>query len=115
MTINVASAGWVSSACTLPTAERPVRVAEFDEFFASSVHHIERAQPTRLDARLVADVEPVARDLAAREVGCCSFFTFTFETDATGVVMHIDVPAAYVDVLDALQARVGAAADPSPR
>ncbi|MFD6161899.1 hypothetical protein ACFWF7_14860 [Nocardia sp. NPDC060256] len=115
MTINVASSGWVPDACTLPTVEQPVRVAEFDEFFGSSVHHVDRPQPTRLDVQLAADAEAVGRDLAAREVGCCSFFTFVFDTSATGSVMHIDVPAAYVDVLDALQARVSTAVHASPR
>ncbi|MFI7416085.1 hypothetical protein [Nonomuraea sp. NPDC049684] len=28
------SPGWTPSACTLPTAERPLRVAEFGELFA---------------------------------------------------------------------------------
>jgi hypothetical protein len=43
---------WVPAACTLPTAEQPLRVAEFDDLFATSVRAVDRVGPTvlRLDA-----------------------------------------------------------------
>lgn len=104
MTINSGSEDWVPSSCTLPTVEQPVRVAEFDSFFASSVREAARPTKTRLDLVLADGAEPVGRELAARESGCCSFFTFTF--DGAPVVMHIDVPKTYVDVLDAFEQRV---------
>ncbi len=95
------------SACTLPTAERPTRLAEFDQFFADSVQATHRADPTRLELTLTADAdaEPVGRDLAARESACCSFYTFTFQSTPAGTVMWIDVPTAYIEVLDAMAAR----------
>ncbi|UGT62589.1 hypothetical protein [Nocardia asteroides] len=96
------------SACTLPTVERPTRLAEFDTFFARSVTATVRPVPTRLELRLAGggDAEPVGRDLAARESQCCSFFTFSFTPDPAGVlVMGIEVPAAHLDVLDALAGR----------
>ena len=31
-----------TDACTLPTAERPLRLAEFDELFATAVRRVER-------------------------------------------------------------------------
>lgn len=96
--------------CTLPTVQQPVRVAEFDSFFAESVRRSTRPERTRLDLVLADDAEPVGRDLAARETGCCSFFTFTFDTAATGPVMHIEVPATYVAILDAFEQRVAAQA-----
>lgn len=107
MTLNLGSSGWVLG-CTLPTAAQPMRVAEFDRFFAEAVQRTERPDRTRLDLFIDAAAERRGRDLAEREKGCCSFFTFTFTPAETGVVMRIDVPAAYVEVLDALETRVGA-------
>ncbi|MFI6368162.1 hypothetical protein ACIBG0_36125 [Nocardia sp. NPDC050630] len=61
----------VPDACTLPTAEQPIRVAEFDRFFAESVSR--RPDRTRLDLLVAVDAEPAGGDLAVRETGCCSF------------------------------------------
>lgn len=109
MTNSPAQGGWVPDACTLPTLEQPIRVAEFDRFFAESVHSTARPSPTRLDLVLATDAETVGRDLAARESACCSLFTFDFDTTETGLVMRVGVPAAYVEVLDAFEGRVEAA------
>jgi hypothetical protein len=95
---------WVD-ACTLPTAERPLRLAEFDELFARALRGQQRLSPTRLRWRLDPAAEPTARDLTGRESECCSFFSFTF-APADGVVqLDVAVPDAHVDVLDALAAR----------
>ncbi|WP_067834737.1 hypothetical protein [Nocardia lijiangensis] len=107
--ITPSSGDRVPDACTLPTAERPVRVAEFDRFFAESVQRADRLARTRLDLLLAADAEPAGRDLAARESACCSFFAFTFDATAAGPVMRIEVPDTQVEVLDALAMRVDAA------
>ena len=69
--------GWAPQACTLPTAERPVRVAEFDELFATGLRGQQRLARTRLRWRLDVAAEAAARDLTSRESECCSFFTFT--------------------------------------
>lgn len=106
MTITPSSGDWAPDSCTLPRAERPVRVAEFDRFFAESVRRRHRPTRTRLDLLLDRDAELVGRDLAARESGCCSFFAFSFDASDTGLVMHIEVPDTQVEVLDALAARV---------
>jgi hypothetical protein len=98
---------WAPDACTLPTTERPLRVAEFDDLFRFVVR-AERRAPTLLDLVLRRIVEGPAKDLARRECECCSFFTFQFEADGDDVVMHIGVPLQQVDVLDALQARAAA-------
>ncbi|MGW3610442.1 hypothetical protein ACWD6N_11205 [Micromonospora sp. NPDC005163] len=47
---------WVPQACTLPTVERPLRLAEFDELFASAVVGVERVD--RLRVRLELRPEP---------------------------------------------------------
>lgn len=96
-------------ACTLPTVEQLVRVAEFDQFFAESVQRLDRPEPRRLDLLFTAGAEAAARDLAARETSCCSFFTFVFHVTDIGPVMQVGVPAAYVEVLDAFAAQVDAA------
>jgi hypothetical protein len=98
---------WAPDACTLPTTERPLRVAEFDDLFTFVVR-AERREPQRLDLFLRRIVEAPARDLARRESECCSFFTFEFETVGADLVMRIGVPPAHVAVLDALEARVAA-------
>lgn len=101
---------FVPEACTLPTAEQPLRVAEFADLFASAIRTVTRNSPNRLT--LVLDDDPAteasARDLTARENHCCSFFTFTFgrvapAQPATGLKLVITVPAGHVAVFDGLQ------------
>ena len=110
---------WVPvDACTLPTTEQPLRVAEFDDLFAASLR----------DARPSADGSPMARlllggddtlparvqRLADAETSCCSFFTFTVTrlgtegaqpVEETLVALDVEVPSARADVLDALVRR----------
>jgi len=96
---------WVPPACTLPTAQRPPRLAEFDRLIATALRGQQRLSPTWLRWRLDLAAEPTARDLADRESQCCTFFTFTF-TPVDGVLqLDVAVPAGYVDVLDALADR----------
>ncbi|MGW9169798.1 hypothetical protein ACWGPP_19270 [Agromyces sp. NPDC055657] len=102
------SLGWVPQACSLPTAQRPLRVAEFDRLFAESVLGLTRVNLTRLDVELKAAAADRARDLAVRESACCSFFTFSFVKGVPNVVMRIEVPAAQTAVIDSLAARVDA-------
>jgi hypothetical protein len=102
---------WVPAACTLPSTARPLRVAEFDAFFADAVRAIERPERTRLRLDVIFTPENAAQaaELAARENGCCSFFTSTL-TIADGVMtLEVRVPEQQVEVLDALQHRTGAA------
>jgi hypothetical protein len=106
----------VPDACTLPTAERPVRLAEFDDLFATAVHRIDPVDATHARLHLTgpAGLTARVRDLAARETECCSFFTFTTTTlpatDGEAAVLDIEVPTAYADVLAALVQRASSAA-----
>ncbi|WP_063131137.1 hypothetical protein [Nocardia fusca] len=109
MTISAGSAGWAPDACTLPTVEQPIRVAEFDRLFADSARSARRPGPARRELVLDPAAEPDARGLAARESRCCSFFTFDFDPTTEGLVMGVEAPAAYVEVLDAFAARAGTA------
>ena len=103
-------------ACTLPTSEQPLRVAEFDDLFATSLRAIDSVSPVRTRLLLAGDEGLGARvqRLADAETACCSFFTFTVQPqpahDATPpgttvVALEIEVPTARTDVLAALVER----------
>lgn len=92
----------------MPTVERPLREAEFDELFAVGLMDQVRLSPTRLRLRLDPEVEEFARELTGRERECCSFFTFAFAADDGAVLLDVVVPGAHVDVLDALARRATA-------
>lgn len=100
-------ADWVPSACTLPTAEQPLRVEQFDGLFASTRWY-RRMSTVQLDVAIPPGAEPTGRALAELESRCCSFFAFAFESVADDVVMHIGVPPSQAAVLDALQERIAA-------
>lgn len=98
--------GWVSQSCTLPTVERPLRVAEFDQLFSDALRGVERRESTRLQLTLDRSAEARARELTAKETDCCSFFDFTFApTVEEHISVDVSVPEAHVPVLDALAAR----------
>ena len=106
-----ADAGWVPQACTLPTAEQPLRVAEFDAFFAEAVTGIGpvEAGRIRLDLRAEPGVAERAAELAAAETDCCSFFTFTLTVSGGALALAVQVPDQHIEVLDALASRASAA------
>lgn len=92
-------------ACTLPTVEQPLRVAEFDTLFAETLTSIERSGGTRARFVLIggATMAERARDLADRETACCSFFAFAITPSGSdSVVMEVTVPDERADVLAAL-------------
>jgi hypothetical protein len=113
-----APADWVAvDACTLPTADQPLRVAEFDDLFATALRAIERPDAAGR-ARLVLaggdDLAERVQRLADAETACCSFFTFTLTplttdevgaADRTMLALDIEVPVARADVLAALLQR----------
>ncbi|MGN9891456.1 hypothetical protein [Micromonospora sp. L31] len=99
---------WAPDACTLPTHERPLRLAEFDQFFRDAVQGVDRpsAQHLRLQLDGAEQVEETARDLTDRESSCCSFFAFDImRPSPDSLTLDVRVPAAHVDVLDALAER----------
>ena len=93
--------------CTLPTADRPLRVADFDALFTAHLRRVERSTPTRARLVMAGDdgVADRVRRLAAAEASCCSFFTFTVTARPESVVLDVAVPRAYADVLAGLVAR----------
>jgi hypothetical protein len=103
---------WAPAACTLPTAERPLRRAEFDELFTTALRAQHRVSATTLRWELDPAAEARARDLAARESGCCSFFTFTFHPGPQALRLDVSVPPARSDVLDGLADHAAARSAP---
>jgi hypothetical protein len=95
---------WAPTACTLPTVERPLREREFGALFANSLRRVRQVHPTRAELTLDPANETAARDLAARESSCCSFFTFEFESAGDSLTMRITVPEQHAAVLEALVA-----------
>ncbi|MFB6642338.1 hypothetical protein ACFCYF_34520 [Streptomyces chartreusis] len=105
---------WVPRACTLPTEEQPLRLAEWDALFATRTAAPYRSDALRVRLELPSGPgsEERARDLAARENGCCSFFDFTVTGTPEGVVLDIAVGEEHEAVLSALAARADRAAAP---
>ena len=107
---------WVDvEACTLPTAERPLRMAEFDDLFATAVRSLDRVGDTHARLLLIGDAELARRTrrLVAAETSCCSFFAFRVaEVQPGRVALDIEVPPSYVHVLDGLVTRAEALAAP---
>ncbi|MEU4096175.1 hypothetical protein [Streptomyces sp. NPDC026673] len=108
----MAQLDWVPQACTLPTAERPLRVAEWDTLFARRLRVVTRASSSRVRLELMGGpgVEHDVRALAEREAGCCSFFTFTVTAEAGAVQLDVTVDQAHKPVLVALAERAEAVA-----
>ena len=106
----------VPDACTLPTAEQPLRLAEFDELFTDAVRAVDRIDATHARLRLTGrtGLAATVRDLTARETECCSFFTFSVATEPAGggetVILDVAVPERHRDVLAALAGRARQAA-----
>lgn len=126
--LDPAPADWVPvDACTLPTAEQPLRIAEFDTLFAASLRAIEHPTAAATRARLVlagdADLPDRVKRLTNAETACCSFFTFTLTSVSAGpsdrssgdgdlgavVALEVEVPTARADVLAALVEQAGRA------
>ena len=108
MTDEATTPTWVPDACTLPAAAQPLRRAEFDDLFATALHHTELVGPQHLRLTLTgADgLEASVADLAARESECCSFFVFTIARPAPDTVtLDVEVPPMHTDVLAALADR----------
>jgi hypothetical protein len=110
MTPNLLDDDWVPEACALPTTERPLRRAEFDDLFVSDVLSVVRDSPHRLRLELRADPEVAARaaSLAALETDCCSFFSFDLSIADSAVSLVIEAAPRHVEVMAALGARAEA-------
>lgn len=91
-------------ACTLPTAERPRRIAEFDDLFRTSATAVTRIGPHVARWSLTPEPAIPSRiaDLVARESLCCSFFDFTLRVAQGSLTLDVAVPAGQAAVLNGL-------------
>lgn len=98
---------WIPESCTLPTADRPLRVAAFDQLLTDAVLDTTRvtSQQLRLTLRPEPDIAARTAELAARETACCGFFTFTLTVTGDRLLLDIGVPPTQTAVLDALATR----------
>jgi hypothetical protein len=95
-----------TDACTLPTAERPLRLAELDALFTDAVRGVERdGEVVRLRMSGPAGLRERVRDLTARESACCSFFTFDVAGSDADLALTIEVAPAHRAILAALADR----------
>lgn len=101
--------GWADvQACTLPTVERPLRLAEFDDLFGAHLTSVEHDGDTHARLLLAGEtgLAERAQRLAEAESSCCSFFTFAVTTTSPNLVaLDIEVPPAYAEVLAGLVER----------
>lgn len=87
-------------------AERPLRLAEFDDLYTSAVRRVERhGTNIRMHVAGAAGVSEQVRDLTARETQCCSFFSFAITGTDDDLTLDIAVPPARRDILEALAER----------
>jgi hypothetical protein len=103
---------WVPvDACTLPTEQQPLRVAEFAALFRDGLRRAERLDRTWLRLTLAATEGryDTARDLAALETDCCSFFDIAVRNAGPEVVLDVRVPPGREAVLDGLHRQALAA------
>ena len=107
MTNNLMADDWVPAACTLPTVDQPLRRAEFDDLFANDVLTVDQTLPAevRFELRADPDVAGRAASLAARETGCCSFFTFDLTISDGSVTLTVSTDESHTEVLTALEQR----------
>jgi hypothetical protein len=87
-------------ACTLDAEHLDERLADWQRTVAAASHREEIGGGVRLRFGWDVDVADLAR-LAAAELVCCRFFTFTLTLAAEGVTLDITAPAG-VSVIDLL-------------
>jgi hypothetical protein len=105
-----AAAAFAPAACTLPTAERPLRTSEFIDLLGTQTLADQQIDDRHARFELNPDPEVAARtaDLFTRETQCCSFFTFTLTATGGRLSLAVEVPSSQVTVLAALTAMAGA-------
>lgn len=99
---------WTPIDCTLPTADQPLRIAEFDALLRSGTASFTGPDHRRLRLTLTRTpaLASAAAQLAMEETECCSFFTFTLRISPDELTVDVTVPDARTDVLDAMTARI---------
>jgi hypothetical protein len=93
-------------ACSLPRADQPARVAEWDALFTDAVCAV---SPIDGGVRFVVDrtvsTPAVVADLADRESQCCSFLGFTVAVGDGTLTLDVTADPDHADVVAALAGR----------
>jgi hypothetical protein len=95
-----------TDACTMPTSERPLRLAEFDQLFAENVRRVER-RPDGVTLHLsgTRGLRRKVEELTNRESECCTFFSFSVAGNDERLTLGISVPPMRREILDGVAAR----------
>jgi DNA-binding transcriptional MerR regulator len=100
--------------CTLAAGDADTRIREWQ----SLLERVEsrESSPDGLALRLPLDAELLASlaALAAREVECCSFFTFTMTVDSKAAWLQISAPANALPLVNEVFGSAGAPRPESP-
>lgn len=95
-----------TDACTMPTTDRPLRLAEFDALFAEAVRSVAyEGNLVRLHLSGPAGLRDRVRDLAERETACCSFFSFVIDGEPDDLMLEISAPPEQRNILKGLARR----------
>jgi hypothetical protein len=94
------------NACTLPLCDQPLRMAEWDSLFSTSVRFVSR-MPAGVEFVLdrVSTSAASVADLADREAQCCSFLAFNLSIGSDSVKLQIASEPAQAHVVAALAER----------
>jgi hypothetical protein len=86
-------------ACSLETEQVPERLREWGAVFARV--EARRPTPDGIDLRFPLDPDVLGElaAVAAKEVACCSFFTFTLTIDASAAWLAVAAPADAVPLV----------------
>lgn len=106
---------WCSpEACSLPSADQPARVVEWDALFAEAVCDV---SPTAGGVRFAVDrtaARPAAvADLADRESQCCAFLVFTLHIGDGTLDLDVTSGAGHAEVVATLARRASVLAGSS--
>jgi len=89
-------------ACTLPGADQPGRLDEWNELLGLTLGRASVAGGVRLWFPPDPHVAGRLGDLAVREQACCSFFTFTLHLTPDAVTLDVHAPEDALQVLSGL-------------
>lgn len=96
-------------ACSLPLADQPARVAEWDDLLSGSVRAMtEVPGGLRLELDRTPSVCVQLTDLAERESRCCSFLTFTITVSSDALRLDVTAESGYEKVAAAMARRIDA-------
>jgi hypothetical protein len=89
-------------ACTLPGADVPGRLEDWQQILAEVTDRAPTADGgLRLALSPAVPLDELTR-LAAAEQDCCTFFSFTITIDHRGVALEVRAPTGATDVVTAV-------------